>query len=509
MLTPRATLLAGSAVAGLLLAVLSPSTAQAALRSADVIGGPALGSPGVVVHAGPGSTPLPAVQADSWLVADLTTGDVLAAKAAHRRARPASMLKTLTAVTLMPTLPMKGVHTATYAEATADGGHVGIVPGATYTHEDLWHGLLLPSGNDAAAALADSYGGMAKTVTAMQAQARTLQAFDTFVKNPSGLDADGQVSSAYDMALIARAAMQLPDFQGVTSALRYDFPGKPGNPRPTYKIYTQNRLLLHGYHGTIGGKTGFTSLAHRTFWGAATRGGHTLVVTLFQIGEPTERAARALLDWGFANDGKVTPVGTLVDPAEPSHGTGPAASAPADVPATGPGAGTSASASGGSRSITAGALAGVLVLVVAAAGAFWWWRRRSVPGSDAEGAARSTPVATPPATSEPAGSAPEALAPRPAAAPLRSSVVVVRKTPATSATDDTGPIPVVASLASPEPELEPEPVVAVIDPEPIEVEAPGAPAEDVGVALAPERARPAPVSGGHVRIITPPGGTAR
>ena len=73
---------------------------------------------------------------------------------------------------------------------------------------------------------------------------------------------------------------------------------------------------MHGYKGAIGGKTGFTSLAHRTYWGAASRGGHTLVVTLFQIHEPTEAAARKLLNWGFANLATVTPVGTLVGPLD-------------------------------------------------------------------------------------------------------------------------------------------------------------------------------------------------
>ena len=286
-------------------------------NASTVIGGPLLGGIGIIVRPLQTATPLPKIDADTWLLADLTTGEVLAAKNPHARVRPASTLKTLTSVTLMPALNRNAVHTATDRDVRVDGSHVGIVSGATYTVWDLWHGLLLPSGNDAAMALANQYGGATKTVDAMQSMAQRLQAHDTHVVNPSGLDADGQVSSAYDMALIAAAALQIPDFRTVTTTRSYDFPGfmpKAGQTRKTFKTFTENRLLRHNYRGIAGGKTGFTSLAHRTFWGAAERNGHLLIVTLFQIHEPTEKAATSLLNWGFANRTRVQPVGTLVSP---------------------------------------------------------------------------------------------------------------------------------------------------------------------------------------------------
>jgi len=286
-------------------------------NASTVIGGPLLSGTGVIVQALATATPLPKIDADTWLLADLTTGEVLAAKNPHAPVRPASTLKTLTSVTLMPALNRNAVHTATDRDVRVDGSHVGIVSGATYTVWDLWHGLLLPSGNDAATALANQYGGVSKTVGAMQSVAQQLQAYDTHVVNPSGLDADGHVSSAYDMALIAAAALQIPDFRTVTTTKSYNFPGfmpKPGQTRKTFKTFTENRLLRHNYPGIAGGKTGFTSLAHRTFWAAAQRNGHLLIVTLFQIHEPTENAATSLLNWGFANRAKVQPVGALVSP---------------------------------------------------------------------------------------------------------------------------------------------------------------------------------------------------
>ena len=282
-----------SAVATTCLAsLLTAGTLVGPASATELIGGPLLAGAGVIEHPLPTAKPLPKIDADTWLLADLTTGDVLAAKNPHARVRPASTLKTLTSVALMPLLDRNTVHTATDRDVRVDGSHVGIVSGATYTVWDLWNGLLLPSGNDAAMALADQYGGAPKTVEAMQTMAHQLQALDTHVVNPSGLDADGQVTSAYDMALIAAV----------------------GQPRKTFKIFTENRLLRHNYPGIAGGKTGFTSLAHRTFWAAADRGGHLLVVTLFQIHEPTERAATALLNWGFANRTALTPIGTLVRP---------------------------------------------------------------------------------------------------------------------------------------------------------------------------------------------------
>ena len=520
-----AALTAAALVAVPVAATAAPAPATTAT---EVVGGPDLAAKGVVVRPGPGSTPLPAVNADTWLVADLTTGEVLAAKGAHTRVLPASTLKTLTAVTLMPRLDKNQVVTATWEEARADGGHVGIVPGATYTLWDLWHGLLLPSANDAAAAIADANGGMAKTVAEMQDMAHRLRADDTTVLNNSGLDAKGQLSSAYDMALFARAALAIPDFRLVTMTTHYPFPGKPAAPgatRSTYQIYTQDRLLLHGYRGTIGGKTGFTSLAHRTFWGAASRDGHTIVATLFQIHEPTETAVRALLDWGFANTGKVTPVGTLVAPLPDP------ATAAQDGAAAGSGS-TSASAAtpASGRRIPWVPVAVVALLLAIVGGAVLLLRRRgrrpALPGT------RRLTVKD---MDDPAGPVPSAPRPvRPAA--VRTPSVVVSPRPGTAPTTDAGSddvpppgpgITVVAapgtatapaSVPAPDPapptdvrrpeEIRPHPVPSPVDPAVAErgpAHASPEPEPELG-ADAPSAAPPAPrpAVGGHVKVIAPP-----
>jgi D-alanyl-D-alanine carboxypeptidase (penicillin-binding protein 5/6) len=418
-----------------------------------VLGGDQLAGYGVRVNLGADAASLPAVAAKSWVLADLTTGEILASKGAHRQGRPASTMKTLTALTLMPVLDRDAEHTVTWKEASADGGRVGIVPDATYTNWDLWHGLLLPSGNDAAAALAGSHGGMKKTVADMQAVAASIQANDTVVRNASGLDADGQLTSAYDLALIARAAMQLEDFRTVTSSISYDFPGRPagkGKKRPTYKIYTQNRLLLHGFDGAVGGKTGYTTLAGRTFWGAAERDGHVLAVTLLQVRERTETAAKDLLTWGFANRTKVTPVGALVDPlpvgGEVTPPTESAAPQPESTSAAGAPSGSTTAASTGIPPLAA-ALGAAVVL----GGLLLWWLRgrRRRPELTSSGMPDLTPNAVP----------------------------------------TTSPAP--PSLVLPEPEQ----TVVLPEPDP----APAAVAPEV-----PPAPKPAPTTGGNVKVVRPP-----
>jgi len=147
----------------------------------------------------------------------------------------------------------------------------------------------------------------------MNATAKGLGALDTTVQNPSGLDAPGQYTSAYDLALFARAGLARQDFRDYDTTVKTAFPGKmpkKGKTRKSFQIYTQDRLLLN-YPGAIGVKTGWTTKARGTFVGAATRGGHTLVATVMHTKFSSWEESRALLEWGFANIAKARPVGSL------------------------------------------------------------------------------------------------------------------------------------------------------------------------------------------------------
>jgi D-alanyl-D-alanine carboxypeptidase (penicillin-binding protein 5/6) len=158
----------------------------------------------------------------------------------------------------------------------------------------------------------------------MNAEARRLQADDTVAVRPNGLNAKGQHTSAYDLALFARQALTMREFMRIEATPAAMF---PLYRRHSIELFNQN-TMLHTYRGDLGGKIGWTTASETTFIAWARRDGHTLIVTLMHCVPLTEmRYAARLLNWGFAMDGKVTPVGTLARPrpAPAAGGTGPAA----------------------------------------------------------------------------------------------------------------------------------------------------------------------------------------
>ena len=299
------------------------------------IGGDKLGACGVVVP--PGAPPLPAdISATGWLVADLDTGKVLAAKDPHGRYRPASTIKTLLAAVALPALDPHQVVIGTQDDANAEGTRVGIGPGGHYTNDQIFHALLMCSGNDAAHAIATQLGGDAATVAKMNAMAKQLQAMDTRAATPSGLDGPGMSTSAFDLATIFRHDMQNPAFADIIHTQQYDFPGYPADPKipddkdhPGFPIANDNRLL-YDYDGDLGGKTGYTDDARQTFVTGAERNGHRLVVTLLKADvlpiRPPEQAAR-LLDYAFALPAGAS-VGSLPDPNGKQDNTNVALASP-------------------------------------------------------------------------------------------------------------------------------------------------------------------------------------
>ena len=320
-----------------MLALSSPAAAQ----SAEVVGGPDLAARGVVVE--PGAPALPEVAAASWLVADLDSGAVLAAKDPHGQYAPASTLKALTALTLIPELPADRVVQASFDDVNVEGSKVGVNEGVPYPVGELFAALLMVSGNDAANVLASAAGGQQRTAELMNAKAEELGALDTTAVNPHGLDAPGQLSSAYDLALVARAGLDDPDFARYVSTRQASI-AAPGGAR----IATANKnKLLYRYPGALGIKNGYTNASRASFIGAAQRDGRRIVVTLMKADPRVFDEAVKLLDWGFSATA-ATPVGELVQPAQEtpappaavagttertSGTTAAAAAAPAPAPA--------------------------------------------------------------------------------------------------------------------------------------------------------------------------------
>ncbi|MBD9734456.1 D-alanyl-D-alanine carboxypeptidase [Streptomyces sp. H28] len=275
---------------------------------------------GTQVRPRAGAPEVPDLSARSWLVADARTGTVLAAHEAHRKLPPASTLKTLFALTLLPGLPGGVRHTVSPKELKGIGAGsslVGVAEDHAYRVSDLWNGVFLSSGNDAVHVLSALNGGRRATVERMQAKARALGARDTRVKSPDGYDAPGQVSSAFDLAVFGRAGLRNPDFARYCARAEARFPGRDGG---SYGILNTNRLLtgadgVKPYRGLVGIKNGYTSHAGHTLVAAARRDGRTLVVTVMNPRSGGTHAvyeeARSLLDWGFEAAGRVDPVGSL------------------------------------------------------------------------------------------------------------------------------------------------------------------------------------------------------
>jgi D-alanyl-D-alanine carboxypeptidase (penicillin-binding protein 5/6) len=319
---------AGAAAAAALLAML-PLAAPPALAGArsTVVGGPVVGGPelagrGIVVHyPAHGARRLPSVPASSYVIADAGTGQVLAAKDPHGHFRPASTLKVLTADALMPVLNSRASVVTSAMAADVTPNKVGLVKGHAYRVSDLFRALLLISANDAAIALAQATGSYARGVAMMNAEARRLQADDTVAVRPNGLNARGQRSSAYDLALFARQALTMPEFMRIEATRTAMF---PLHRRHSIELFNQN-TMLNTYRGDLGGKIGWTTASETTFIAWARRDGHTLIVTLMHCIPLTEmKYAAKLLNWGFAMDGKVTPAGTLARPLPAPATTPPA-----------------------------------------------------------------------------------------------------------------------------------------------------------------------------------------
>jgi serine-type D-Ala-D-Ala carboxypeptidase (penicillin-binding protein 5/6) len=344
--------------------------------NADDVGGTLLARSGVVVrYPAPAARhrvrPLPEVSASAYVVADAGTGAVLAAKDAHGLFPPASTLKVLTAITMLPRLRPNAAVLATKRAASVEPSIVGLIPGHRYIVRDLFRALLLISANDAAVALVQASGSFAKGMALVNDEAYHLQAYDVTAKQPNGLPARGQVVSAYDLALIARKALSMPAFMRYDSTLAARFPVS----RHTQVTLVNQNYLLTKYRGGIGGKIGWTLKAGATYIGLARRRGVTLIVTILHATPLTEiTSAERLLNWGFAADGRVRPVGVLVPPlaaagaARTAAGTAGAANALSGTPGR-----SARSAETLGAAVAAGLCAAVL-------GGLVWFRRRGLHG---------------------------------------------------------------------------------------------------------------------------------
>ena len=236
--------------------------------------------------------PVPDGPAKAFLVADLDTGRVLASRDPYGTYAPASTIKVLLAMTVLDHLRPDNWARANDSHTKVECSCVGLEPGQAYTVSQLVSAILMVSGNDAANMLADMLGGQPAAVAAMNRKAALVGARSTKASSPSGLDGPGweSVTTPHDLAVIMRAALKNPLIAQIMRSPSAPFPGKT--------LHNQNELLTR-YPGDLGGKTGFTNLARKTYVGAAQRGNRRLVVVQMYGSGDLYGQAISLLDYGF------------------------------------------------------------------------------------------------------------------------------------------------------------------------------------------------------------------
>lgn len=266
------------------------------------------------------------VNAEAAILMNAETGVILFEKEAHKPLYPASITKIVTAIYALQkvsdqldviiaadqdcigTVTEEALRRSNYTLPAylliPDGSHIGIKKGEQLSLKDLFYGMLLASGDDAANVIAKYVGGtIPKFVEDMNAYIQQLGCQETTFYNPHGLHHPKQVTTAYDMAIITREALKNPLFREMVSAVRYMRP-KTNKQEPTPLIQS-NRLLRTGpyyYPKAIGVKTGNYSLAGNTFVAAAKDGDRTLIVVLLKA--PTRKdifiEAKKMFDAAFS-----------------------------------------------------------------------------------------------------------------------------------------------------------------------------------------------------------------
>ena len=243
----------------------------------------------------------PAVAAQSWLLADFHTGWILGAHNADERIAPASLTKLMTAYVIFKALADGEIKISDRVRISKNahqsiGSKMFVRLNSRVAVDDLLHGMIIQSGNDAAVALAEYLSGDEKQFAArMNATAKQLGLVNTNFTNSSGLPANNHYSTARDMSILTRALIRnFPQRYTLYSEREY-----------TYDNITQknrNRLLWRD-GGVDGIKTGYTESAGYCLIASANRNGARLIATIVGAVGETERAdeAQALLDYGFEN----------------------------------------------------------------------------------------------------------------------------------------------------------------------------------------------------------------
>lgn len=234
------------------------------------------------------------INARSAIVMDFDSGRVLYEKNAYQKRPMASTTKVMTAIVALENGNLDDVVTVSRNAASIHGSLMHLKAGEKLTLRELMYGLLLCSGNDAAIAIAEHIGGSVDGfLVMMNNKAKEIGAFDTNFTTPHGLDEVGHYSTAYDMALITRYALNNPVFNEIVKTTSIQI----GN-----RYLSNTNEMLTSYPGADGVKTGYTGKAGRCLITSATRDGRRFISVVLFCDSRAQRAlsSKLILDYAFS-----------------------------------------------------------------------------------------------------------------------------------------------------------------------------------------------------------------
>ncbi|KYO67773.1 D-alanyl-D-alanine carboxypeptidase family protein [Thermovenabulum gondwanense] len=242
----------------------------------------------------------PDIVGEAGILIEAKTGKILYEKNANIPLEPASTTKIMTAIIAIERGDLNDKVTTSERAFKSDGSRIYLEIGETLTLEQMLYGLMLSSANDAAVAIAEHISGSVEQFAElMNAKAKEIGAKNTNFVNPSGLPDKNHYTTAYDLALISRYALNNPTFCKIVKTKTFNIPWQGKEYDRT--LINHNKLLWR-YEGADGVKTGYTVSAGQTIVASATRNGmQLLAVVLKSQGKNIYTDAISLLDYGFNN----------------------------------------------------------------------------------------------------------------------------------------------------------------------------------------------------------------
>ena len=241
-----------------------------------------------------------ALSAHNAVLIEQSSGRILMEKDAHEKRPMASTTKIMTAITALEYGNLEDIVVISAKANNTEGSSMWLATGEKVTLEHLLYGLMLNSGNDAAVAIAEHVGGSVEGFAKLMNQtAEKIGAKNSNFTNPHGLDDANHFTTAYDLAIITRYAMQNSKFAEIVATKTKVVPWEGNSWGRTLNNHNK---MLNLYVGADGVKTGFTKRSGRCLVSSATRDGMQLIVVTLNASDDWNDH-KAMLDFGFANFG--------------------------------------------------------------------------------------------------------------------------------------------------------------------------------------------------------------